>query len=340
LTKPASVKFTMENMPFKDVRLKNQVADFYAVDKSLIAGLSRLSEKTRIKFTCKDDDIGSYAFNSRIRGKKIYEIMNSICLIRNFSWNKRDRGFELDDSLNEYDRVFQPKNEFRKNRNELSIPIMDMMDDLNGERLRQIESTQGVPIQSLPSDIQNKIMKIIDSINDEDIYKDGSTISKNKSDMRIQMDRKKSPGFRNYMIFIKTPEGTYGTGINDYTRWKSKLMDKSSASHYENTKKPLKKVQWAESSLSKTRISFTGYASPAEILIDIAARSEFNFLCDRKKFWKQSRRLNYRDLTIPELLESIERDFPDTKCDISGDEIVIVQAPLNPWRIYSASREQ
>jgi hypothetical protein len=322
----------VEQIPFNDNRLERKIDDFYVVDKSMISSLSRLSEKSKIKFTCKDEDVGSYSVCCRIKNKKLFEIMNGICLIRNFSWNKIDKGFQLDDSLNEYDRVFKARNEFEKERNELALPLMDLMDKLSNRELQAIESPQGIFANEFSPSMQKNIQGIIETINQED--KTG--ITKNLREVRIQMDRQKSPGFKNYIIFIKTSQGNFGRGIYDYERWKAKLMNKSDDLHYENTKKPLKKSQWGKSDLSKTNVSFSGYASPAEIFLEIASKHDFDFISDRKKFWKQSKNVNYKDLSIPEFLERIERDFPNTKCDISDDEIVVVQAPMNPWRIYSA----
>jgi hypothetical protein len=322
----------IEQIPFNDKRLEKKIDDFYVVDKSMISSLSRLSEKSRIKFTCKDPEIGSYSICCRVKNKKLFEIMNSICLIRNFSWNKIDKGFQLNDSLNEYDRVFKARNEFEKQRNELALPLMNLMDKLNSEDLQAIESPQGIYASGFSPSMQKNIQGIIDTINQED----KENITKNLRGVRIQMDRKRSPGFKNYMIFIKTSEGSFGYGIHNYEKWKENLMNKSDDFHYENTKKPLRKSQWGKSTLSKTNVSFSGYASPAEIFLEIASKFDFDFISDRKKFWKQSKNVNYKDLSIPEFLERIERDFPNTKCDISDDEIVVVQAPMNPWRIYSA----
>jgi hypothetical protein len=327
----------MEQPPFKDLKLNKIINEFYIIEKTCNQSMKRLSEKTKLKFTCKDDDIGSYIFNCRIKNKKIFTLMNSISSIRNFSWNKLHDAYQLDDSLNEYDRVFVPKNDFIKSRNNLSLPIMDTIDNLSDKELSNLENN-GIPAMQLPTSVQKNILRIIDSINKEDKYKDGIQIENNLRDIKFQITKNPSPGFRSYMFYIKTPSGVFGTGVDDYEDWKQKLINNSGSTHYENKTKQIKREKWDDTDIGRKKVSYSGYASPVEIFTEIAANFDFDFLCDRKKFWKQSKRVQYNNITIANFLQEIEKDFPNTKCDISSDEVAIIQAPLNPWRIYSSRK--
>jgi hypothetical protein len=134
----------METMLTRDKRIRRTIDDFYMLNKTLSSGLGRLSEKSRIKLTYKDIDTGGYRVCCRIRNKKLHEIMNSIVDVADFSWNKIDKGYELDDSLSVYDQALKPRNEFHKLRNEAVIPILDMLDRLSSKELEEISSHPGV----------------------------------------------------------------------------------------------------------------------------------------------------------------------------------------------------
>ncbi len=301
----------------------------------MISVTGKLGEKSRTKFSCKDIDIGGYSINCLITEKSYFEIMDAISALRNFGWNRIQQfAYQLDDSLNEYEKAFERRSRFDKERSEAAIPFMDFVDELSGEELEALKSQNGsgISFQKFPQKIQKALREVAKIVEEEYPGRVGLVNKLNSGS--ISFNPMSSSGFKNMLISFNVSGASYGIGVHNFEAWKtsrSEIGEKQTRMDYKKSK--LTTSKWAGSSEGKKKVSFQGYASPEIILMDIARSHKIDIICDSKKMWKKSISLSARDAPISEFLETITDKVPKTEYEIRESGILVVRGPKNPYHL-------
>jgi hypothetical protein len=324
-----------EKLPFGDKNLQKTVPQFYRTEKNMISVTGKLGEKAHTKFSCKDTDIGGYSINCFIAEKSYFDIMDAISAVRNFGWNRiQQYAYQLDDSLNEYEKVFERRSDFDKNRSEAAIPVMDFVDELSVKELEFLKSEngRGIPFQKFPQKIQKALREVAKIVEDE--YPERKGLVDKLNSGTIGFDSMPSSGFKNMIISFNVSGGSYGIGVHNFEAWKSsrsEIGEKQTRMDYKKSKITISR--WAGSSEGKKKVSFQGYASPEIILMDIARRYSVDIICDSKKMWKKSISISARNVPISEFMGILVDKLPKIEYEVRESGILVVRGPKNPYQL-------
>jgi hypothetical protein len=323
-----------QEIPFGDRNLQKIAPHFYRTEKNMISVTGKLGEKSRTKFSCKDSDIGSYIINCFIENKTYFEVMDAISTVRNFGWNRTQQyTYQLDDSLDEYEKVFKRVDNFDKERSDAALPFMDFVDRLSNEEKNNLKNnSRGIPFRNLPKNIQKSLSNVANIL--EKQYPKSKGLEFRLSSGSISIETPNSAGFRHFMIIFNVPGTSISISVHDFETWKAQrsiIGEKQSRLDYKKSK--VTTSSWARSLEGKKKVSFQGYASPEEILLDIARQYKVDILCDSKKMWKKSANFSVKEIPMSEFLDILVDKFPKTEWEIRESGIIVVRGSKNPYHL-------
>lgn len=277
----------------------------------------------------------------------VRSLMDAIAALVDARWKHTERKtYLLMVGEDELDQVFLPNSAWERERFSAGRPFLDALNDMPAPERQAIESGSNRQFSDLPSNLQQPIADMLDSLSREYRNKGaGETVSpSNLARCSVRIQRKPASGFNRIFVTVTDPGVvTSGWRLNDYEERKvagegtdqarsGVAQDIYSARTGRSNSGEAKSVPQLKKRIS---IDLTNATFP-RVLKHLNEAYGVSFVCDAEQFMPQRVNVRIVNTTMAEALDALVKLYKGTEWEWRKMGVLVVRGPANPVRSQPA----